>query len=528
VTEDRGGGSVQEIFLGLAVTAGGTEASVIPFFSPGLPVEYELARAIRAAGNESKKKIGVLDTEAGLFAKFDFQTMQPGRDWPIVTELKKQYKVERVTPPTADAKIPADIDVLIVAQPSTMTPDEFAGVLDYIKSGRAAIILEDPMPIVNPAIGSNEQRRPANPMMGGDPRSQQPKADLKPLFELLGARVATDSVAWDTYNPHPNLAGVPPEFIWLNRTAPWAKTVSPFNETEAITSGLQEVVMLFPGRIERTETKKPAEGSGTVASGPDFTALMRSSPTSGQMPVSSIVQRTMFGTTFNENRKPIRTNTSQVLAALIKGKSGESNVNVILLGDLDMVSETFFNLREQGSGATGGLEFDNVTFILNCVDVLSGDQSLLDLRKKRRTYRTLETLEARRQSEINSAKAAQSTAETEAETKLAEAQARLNAEVKKVQDRQDLDESAKRVMVETVRTAEQRRVDAQTKTIEDQKKQAIEDARLQTRAEIERIQTGIRLAAVTLPPVPALAIGLAVMIRRRGREAESARKERAG
>ena len=42
----------------------------------------------------------------------------------------------------------------------------------------------------------------------------------------------------------------------------------------------------------------------------------------------------------------------------------------ILVGDLDIVSETFFQLRRQG---VGDFNFDNVTFALNCIDVLAGD-----------------------------------------------------------------------------------------------------------------------------------------------------------
>ena len=76
-------------------------------------------------------------------------------------------------------------------------------------------------------------------------------------------------------------------------------------------------------------------------------------------------------------------------------------------------------------------------------------------------------------------------------------------------------------MSESVRQAEQRRLDQQSRAIDDQKQQKIADARLATNQEIDRIQMGIRIAAVTLPPVPALAVGLLVMIRRRQGERAS-------
>ncbi len=530
LSEERAGGSIQEVFLGVAVSAaGGGDPVVVPFMSQGLPVEYELVRAIRGASQETRKTIGVLDTEAALFAKFDFQTMRAGQDWPIIGELRKQYRVQRVASGT---EVPKDVDVLIVAQPSTMNPTEFEQVMNYVKAGRPAIILEDPFPLVKPDIATLEPRKPANPMMGGDPRASQPKAELKPLWDLLGARVVPDAVVWDTYNPHPVLAQTPNEFIWLNRTAKWAALSEPINQSETITSGLQEVVLLFGGRIEKVDVKPaaPTDPSKTgnaapTPGGPQLTPLLRSSPTAGQMAYSQVLQRSFFGMAFNENRRPTMTRTVQTMGALIRGKSGESDVNVVLLADLDMISPTFFELREQGSGSLN-LEFDNVTLILNAVDVLAGDNSLLDLRKKRRVYRTLETLEERRQAGLSATKEAEQLAETEAQAKLAEAQARVEAEVKKVQDRTDLDDNGKRVMAETVRRTEQRRLDGQSRLIEDQKREKLEDVRLQTKSQTEQIQTAVRLMAVAAPPVPVIAFALFVMARRRTLERESGRKER--
>ena len=48
---------------------------------------------------------------------FDFRSMGQNPEWSIVTELKKQYDVESVAP---DVPVPSGIDVLIVAQPSSL------------------------------------------------------------------------------------------------------------------------------------------------------------------------------------------------------------------------------------------------------------------------------------------------------------------------------------------------------------------------------------------------------------------------
>ena len=80
-------------------------------------------------------------------------------------------------------------------------------------------------------------------------------------------------------------------------------------------------------------------------------------------------------------------------------------MNVVLAADVEMVSDMFFAWREQGSipGQDINFDFDNVTFVLNALDALAGDDRFLELRKRRPKHRTLErfdahTLEARNES----------------------------------------------------------------------------------------------------------------------------------
>ena len=63
-----------------------------------------------------------------------------------------------------------------------------------------------------------------------------------------------------------------------------------------------------------------------------------------------------------------------------------ATIKVIAIADLDMISEQFFELRRQ---KIENLELDNVTFVLNCVDVLAGDESFMAFRKQRLKHRTL-------------------------------------------------------------------------------------------------------------------------------------------
>ena len=72
-------------------------------------------------------------------------------------------------------------------------------------------------------------------------------------------------------------------------------------------------------------------------------------------------------------------------------KAPDTNVNVVLVADIDMLTDEFFNLREQGEMPGMGMtfDFDNMTFVLNAIDALAGEDRFLELRKRRPKHRTL-------------------------------------------------------------------------------------------------------------------------------------------
>ncbi|MGA2131939.1 MAG: Gldg family protein [Bryobacteraceae bacterium] len=477
---------MNEIFLGVAFTRGSQEF-VIPFFDRGLPVEYELLRSIRVVSRAKRKKIGILNTPAKLFGGLDFQSRAQTQEWSIVAELRKQYEVTQVAP---DADYPEDLDTLLVAAPSALTQPQADRLTAYVGRGKPVLLLVDPMPAFDLDLAPQEAAA-SGPFAQAPPSS---KANLRPLLDLLGVNWQTNRIAWDNYNPHPQLKSLPKEVVFVGAKG--------FNQKDAITAGLQEVVLLYPGVLK-------SQG------GAPFVPLLQTSGDSGLVRWDDVVQRNVFGVAINQDVTHDPDNGNHVMAARIQGKGSQGPVNAIVIADADLMSEQFFELRRHG---IENLNFDNVTFLLNCVDQLAGDPSFIALRKRRPKQRTLEAVEARtRTYEAQRLRESQQ-AEILADQRLKEAQARLDHSVRQVEERGDLDDQTKEVMIANLKSAENRRLEVSRANIDDEKQRQIEDSRAEMENSIRGIQNTIKLMAVALPPIPAFIVFLIVSVRRLRRE----------
>jgi gliding motility-associated transport system permease protein/gliding motility-associatede transport system auxiliary component len=218
----------------------------------------------------------------------------------------------------------------------------------------------------------------------------------------------------------------------------------------------------------------------------------------------------VFGVAINQNLKHVPEETKQVLAMRVSGP-----VNAVIVADVDLMGEQFFELRRQG---IENLNFDNVTFLLNAVDQLADDTAFIALRKRRPRHRTLEAVEARTRAYESQRLEEMRQAEAIADTRLKEAQSRLDKSVREIEQRKDLDDQAKQVMIANVQAVENRRLQVARTTIEDEKQRQIDVSRADMENSIRGIQNTIRLMAVLLPPIPAVLLFLLVSVRQLARE----------
>lgn len=540
----RGRFTEDNIFLGVAFTSG-LQKVILPFIDRGIPVEYELVRSLATMTQQKRKKVGVLKTDAGLFGQMNMQTMGSSPNWPIVEELEKQYEVVEVDPA---APIEETYDVLLAVQPSSLSPEHMENFLAAVRSGQPTAIFEDPFPLFAGNVpGTSAPKRPAGGpqamMMGQRP---EPKGDITPLWSMLGVDFGANNVVWQNYNPYPKLSNLYEEFVFVDPGQD--KAATPFNESDPVSSGLHQLLFVFPGSI-----------SGLNASDMTFTPLAETGTKTGTVDVQQIAPMAMFGMMqISDERVQTPTGREYVLAARIQGelpggpevddasgkgddpdeeKDAEPNeskstkLDVILVSDIDMLHRAFFSLREQGDNPEAGLDlrFDNVTFVLNVLDSLAGDDRFIEIRNRRATHRTLTAIErATEDSRKNTAEEAKRL-QDEYDDFVKDEQKSLDDKMKSLEERMKKENMGAQdvlLQVAMAQQAGQKRLDAEKERLKTEMER--EKNRIDTRMnlEIERVQDTYKLWAVLLPPILPLLIAVFVFISRRLQEKEGVSRSR--
>ncbi len=524
---------VEQVYLGVAFTCG-AEEQVVGFFDVGLPAEYEIMRSIRVVARADRKRIGVVATMANLFGGTNFQQNQFTPQWSVITELRKQYDVVEISPEMA---ISQDVDALLVPLPSSLQTDEQGFVADYIRSGKPALILVDPLPAVNPTLSPTEWVGDGNPFTypPGQPRPG-PRGNVREWIGRLGVDWEPTRIVWDSYNPHPELAHMPEDVVFLGAGN---ENDATFSSADPMTSQLQELVFLYPGQLGPTDDLRY-----------EFEALLRSGNASGTNGYFSLVRGSPYGPQVNPSPPRRQDDDDYIMAARVRfvgndtavasentpgnrednGDEGTEDtddlsvapageVDIIVVADLDFVSEQFFAIREQ---APGGLNFDNITFFLNAMDTLLEENSFIDLRSRRARHRTLERVEAQTAEYIQQRTTDERQAEVDAEQALTDAQQRLNDRVEELQGRTDIDAQTKQIMVRNLEEVENRRLSVLSTNINTEKDTRIQASRENMESQVRQIQTSIKTFAILLPPVPVILLGIVIFARRRRREREGA------
>jgi ABC-2 type transport system permease protein len=200
-----------------------------------------------------------------------------------------------------------------------------------------------------------------------------------------------------------------------------------------------------------------------------------------------------------------------------------------------------FLLRNNPSlGGTIDYPFDNVAFFNNIIDSLAGEEDFLLTRSRRISHSTLNYVEETTEAALDEVIRSEQEYENQFTNEMISLEQEVEAALKPIRDSiadlekrktegEAIDQAALDAKINLYnqtmqeQLAKQQRQQEQFSNDLNEKKRAI---RLDAELEVQRIQRSFKLAAVVLPVIPPLLLGLIVFARRRLREREGISKAR--
>jgi ABC-type uncharacterized transport system involved in gliding motility auxiliary subunit len=202
---------------------------------------------------------------------------------------------------------------------------------------------------------------------------------------------------------------------------------------------------------------------------------------------------------------------------------------VTLVSDIDCLADEIFYIRTLGRDNPAmdiKFDFDNVPFVLNILDELTGDRRFIEIRKHRPKYRSLERIER----ETNEAKKNVEKVREETMKKFEKFKKDTQEEIdKKSRDITSRGEEDSRNLtgewLMTINSAQQKfKRDVEILALDNQRQ--IENAERDQQDRLNEVQLLYKLLAVLLPPILPLFVALSVFVYRRRLEREGVASSR--
>ena len=321
----------------------------------------------------------------------------------------------------------------------------------------------------------------------------------------------------DPYNPTPKIPrsdNFPDEFIYVGGKE------NSFLEGP-VTSELQYCLFTCPGSLYENP-------SSTLT----FKPLLktRGGSLSGTTSLDNFWTGGVFGTPrrFNPDRTLYSgSNLSETIGASIGGTIQDGNqtnqINVILIADIDVLADPFFNIRSRGPESDFPLDVDNVTLSLNLIDSLAKEDRLLEIRNRRRLHRTLQEFEKSIEEAREVATQTIQNAESSIQKILQEENRKLNEALADVQNSQsNMTQGQFMQLLQTEAAKLQKNLAKRERELRQDTNTKVKAAERQRDREIKEKQEFIQQMSVFLPPIPLLIVALIVFSRKRKAEIDGA------
>ncbi|NKB25168.1 MAG: hypothetical protein GKR87_12490 [Kiritimatiellae bacterium] len=483
------------LYMGLVAVAGTKEAA-IPVFDPRAEseLEYAITRLIDEVLRTKKNKIGVMSSLPVMGSSPETppsplgQPLQGSKPWMLISELKKQYEVSSVDMDVEE--VPEDVQTLLVIHPKEPAQKMLFALDQFVLRGGRLVVFVDPL-----CITEQDDTKQFGGLFGA-------ASDLNTLtkawgFESNRRKVIADFKAASMVSFGAGGSQRSPAWLSLRGEA--------IGREEIITSSLDILMLPFSGSF----SGKPKEGlmvttllqtSEETSEIDSFTAMnssanYRNAQVKGKTPLALRLQGN-FKTAFPDGPPKEDTEGDDEPKAPSTDRLVESEKDgiVVLVADVDMLYDRYMvrNLNFFGQTLTQPIN-DNLSFVLNMLEQLSGSKALIGLRSRGtfdRPFDRVNELERQAQQRWQEEQA-------QLTEKLQAAQARFNQfQTEKQQDQKLILSPAQKREIEKVK---KERFEAQ---------RHLREVRKNLRQDIETLGLQVKLVNMGLMPVVVALFGV--------------------
>jgi len=343
-------------------------------------LEYDITSIIQGIQSDEKMVVGII-TSLPVFGTVGRPTRQAQRaekEWLFITEMKKIYDVRQINPSVK--KIDPQLKLLLVVFPKNLNSQLEYAIDQYILSGGKALIFVDPFCVSDRTQGERQFIRSSG-------------ASLNKVFKAWGVSMDSTKAVADFDQPTQVRAGnntmeENPMMISARGDA--------FNKDAVITAGLESMLFPIAGAIKK---------SGDVDS--EFEPLVDSSKNSAIMDAIKVYLgveaikkdfvpagerfniavriRGKFKTAFPDGQPKSKESDSKAPESKKWPhiKESEKPATIIIVSDADLLADQFYVQRRNLLGLTISEMFnDNLNFLSNASEILTGSDELIGLRSR--------------------------------------------------------------------------------------------------------------------------------------------------
>jgi ABC-type uncharacterized transport system involved in gliding motility auxiliary subunit len=402
------------LFLGLVVRDNENPDQVVtvPFFDPSKEnlLEYEISKALYSVAHPEKKKVGILSSLPVMGgAPQNANPMappQPGqKPWYFVQQLKENFDVMEVSPTATE--LPKGLDLLLVVHLKKLSQAMEYQIDQFLLAGGSVVAFVDPlcdtdMMATRQAAGGNMQM-----MMQSDFDSNLPELFKAWGLELVSgeataqmgkggpsAKVVADPNLGEMVGS--NDGGSEKMIVWLGLGK------EQMDARSIITSELSHVTMVMPGALRRTAEQEGVKAEVLMETTPEAATMdstmlklggadpvsLRQGFKPGSSKLALAYQLTGNFKTAFPGGKPAAEGEAAAAAGGDQLTESKTPGTVVVVADVDMLADRY-SVRVQnffGRQMASPLN-DNLSFVSNVAENLSGSKDLIALRSRGRSQR---------------------------------------------------------------------------------------------------------------------------------------------